>query len=72
MDNETFASVTRDASTGEPLPEGFIPSRYDATRGAVFYGRGVPGAVWHVLDVRYDQCVGAAASLSEGVRIGLS
>ena len=55
MDNETFADQTRDKVTGEQLLEGFRPELFDPTKGGGVLGRGVPGVVWHCLDVRYDQ-----------------
>ncbi len=58
MDNATFKQAIRDASTGGTLQEGFIPELYDPTKGGGVQGRGVPGVVWHALDIRYDQCVG--------------
>jgi hypothetical protein len=49
---------TRDAETGLQMQEGFIPSLVDPSKGGGILGRGIPGLVWHALDVRYDQCVG--------------
>ena len=61
MDNETFLDKIRDSVTGEQLKEGFRPELYDPTKGGGVLGRGVPGVVWHCLDVRYDQCIGNGA-----------
>jgi hypothetical protein len=59
MDNATFTAAIRDSFTGKEWREGFIPELLDSTRGGGVLGRGVPGVVWHALDVRYDQCVGS-------------
>lgn len=55
MPDALFNETVRDAATGEVLPEGFIPSRYNASRGGGLGGRGPPGVVWHALGVLYDQ-----------------
>ena len=57
----TSPQHTRDSITGEQLVEGFRPELVDPTKGGGVAGRGIPGLVWHALDVRYDQCVGSGA-----------
>ena len=63
-----FDNYVRHAHTGEVQPEGFVASRYNASRGGGLGGRGPPGVVWRALGVLYDQMVGHVCQCGRELR----
>jgi hypothetical protein len=64
MNDSEFSVATRDYFTHAPLREGYMPELRQASAPGGRTGLGLPGVVWHALDLRYDQCIGNVCECS--------